>query len=131
MSERRHMERKYLVIYSRVFDRKSGKVLGYLSDLTLSGAMIIGEHPIEKGTLITLRMDLPDVAVFNQRHFDVEAEAMWSKPDVDPSFHNTGFQFLNANDEHRTILKHMIEMYEFRRDTNAYPPSVSEMQGDL
>lgn len=131
MSERRHMERKYLVIYSRVFDRKSGRVLGYLSDLTLEGAMIIGEEPLEKGLHLTLRMDLPDVAAFNQRHFDIEAEAMWSKPDVDPSFYNTGFQFLHPTDEHRAVLKHMIEMYEFKRNTSQYPPSVSEMQGDL
>ena len=131
MSERRRMSRKYLVIYSRVFDRKNGKVLGYLSDLTLEGAMIIGEQALEKGVHLTLRVDLPDVAAFNQRHFDVEAEAMWSKPDVDPSFFNTGFHFIGTTDEQRAVLTHMIEMYEFRRDTDAYPPSVSEMQGDL
>lgn len=131
MSERRRIPRKYLVIYSRVFDRKSGKVLGYLSDLTLEGAMIIGEQSVEKGHLFTLRVDLPEAAAFPQRHIDLEAEAMWCKPDIDPNFFNTGFRFTAPPEEQRAILTHMIEMYEFRRDTGSYPPSISEMQGDL
>ena len=47
--ERRKLERKFLVVYSRVFDRKTGKVIGYLSDLTVKGAMVIGEHHLEHG----------------------------------------------------------------------------------
>jgi len=131
VSERRSIPRKYLVIYSRVFDRKSGKVLGYLSDLTLEGAMIIGEQVVEKGLHFTLRVDLPEAASFPERHIDIESEAMWCKPDIDPHFYNTGFRFTNLTEAERTILAHMIEMYEFRRDAGNYPPSVSEMQGDV
>ena len=43
MDDRRKIPRKYLMVYSRVFDRETGKVLGYLSDMNLMGAMIISE----------------------------------------------------------------------------------------
>ena len=42
------------------FDRKSGKVIGYLSDLTVKGAMVIGEHHLEQGDNYQLRIDLPE-----------------------------------------------------------------------
>ena len=44
MDERRKLDRKYLIVYSRVFERNLGKMLGYLGDLSLSGVMIISEQ---------------------------------------------------------------------------------------
>ena len=130
--ERRKLQRKYLVVYSRVFDKNSGKVIGYLSDLTTEGAMIIGEHYIEHNLVMQLRMDLPEVPVFSKDHIDLTAKAAWSKPDIDPAFFNTGFEFLNLEDSDREIIKHMVELYEFRHETEKYPPSVSELQeGDI
>ena len=32
MDERRKLDRKYLIVYSRVFERKLGRMLGYLGD---------------------------------------------------------------------------------------------------
>jgi PilZ domain-containing protein len=131
MDERRSLPRKYLVIYSRVFDRKTGSVIGYLSDLTPEGAMIIGEQPVEPQSKYMLRVDLPEAAIFSQRHIDLEAEAMWCKPDIDPNFYSTGFHFTNPSPENIIVIEQMIEAYEFRRDIDKYPPSTTEMQSDL
>ena len=48
MHDRRKLDRKYLTIYSRVFDRVSGRLLGYLADLSEKGAMIISDEPIPR-----------------------------------------------------------------------------------
>lgn len=60
MKERRKLDRKYLMVYSRVFDRATGKILGYLSDLSLKGAMIISDNPMSENLKIALRFDLPN-----------------------------------------------------------------------
>jgi hypothetical protein len=126
--ERRKLERKYLVVYSRVFDRKTGKVVGYLSDLTIKGAMIIGEHHMEPGEILQLRIDLPESPEFKKDHIDITAKAAWSKPDIDPVFFNTGFEFTDLQPEDYKIIDLMIELYEFRRATEKYPPSVTELE---
>ena len=126
--ERRKLERKFLVVYSRVFDRKTGKVIGYLSDLTVKGAMVIGEHHLENGETYQLRIDLPESSEFNKDHLDINAKSVWSKPDIDPVFFNTGFEFGEIDPGDANIIQRMIELYEFRRETDKYPPSVSELQ---
>ena len=126
--ERRKLERKYLVVYSRVFDRRTGKVIGYLSDLTIQGAMIIGEHQLDKGEYYQLRIDLPESAEFKKDHIDLTAKSVWSKPDIDPVFFNTGFEFSQLSPEDEKIIDLMIQLYEFRREAEKYPPSVTELQ---
>ena len=49
MQERRKQTRKSLMSYSQVFDLVEGTLLGYLADLTQSGAMVISEKPVQVG----------------------------------------------------------------------------------
>jgi len=44
MQERRKEPRKPLMAYSQVFDLYGGRLLGYLGDLTMKGAMVIGDR---------------------------------------------------------------------------------------
>jgi hypothetical protein len=113
MEERRKVKRKYLMFYSRVFDRNSGKLLGYLSDLTQDGAMVISEDPIETGLVMRLCMDLPE-GYFTRERLNFEAKSVWCKPDIDPKFYNTGFQLINPNREDIDIIQWIIQEYGFR-----------------
>lgn len=86
MKECRKLDRKYLMVYSRVFDRATGKILGYLSDLRLKGAMIISDDPMSENLKIAQRFDLPDPPLFSTDHLNLEARVAWSRPDIDPAF---------------------------------------------
>lgn len=127
MQERRKISRKYLAIYSRVFDRASGRVLGYLSDLTSEGAMIISDSSMAEDQNINLRFDLPDPALFSTDHLNIEAHIVWCRPDVDPAFFNIGFKFKSITPEQAKIIEEMIVAYEFRRDGPTYPPPPSTL----
>ena len=126
MQERRKISRKYLAIYSRVFDRVSGRVLGYLSDLTNGGAMIISDTAMAENQDINLRFDLQDPSLFSTDHLNIDAHIVWCRPDIDPAFFNIGFEFKEISPEHAKIIEEMITAYEFRRDGPSYPtpPSV-------
>ena len=126
MQERRKISRKYLAIYSRVFDRASGQVLGYLSDLTGEGAMIISDASMVDNRDISLRFDLPDPNLFSVDHLNMEAHIRWCRPDIDPAFYNIGFEFKEMSPEQAKIIDEMISAYEFRRDTPDYPPPAQE-----
>ena len=128
MQERRKISRKYLAIYSRVFDRTSGRVLGYLSDLTNEGAMIISDSAMAEHQDINLRFDLPDPTLFSTDHLSMEAHIVWCRPDIDPAFYNIGFEFKEITPEQAKIIEEMITAYEFRRDGPTYPPAPSVMK---
>ncbi|PKN93306.1 MAG: hypothetical protein CVU44_10465 [Chloroflexi bacterium HGW-Chloroflexi-6] len=131
MDERRKFPRKYLMVYSRVFDRESGKVLGYLSDMNLSGAMIISDDPMVEGVVLSLRFDLPDPPLFSTDRLNLPARVAWCQPDIDPAFYNIGFQFGTVTAEQAKIIGEMIEAYEFRRDIPLYPPSPNSLMDDF
>ncbi len=113
MEERRKLKRKYLMFYSRIFDRSIGKMIGYLSDMHVEGAMVISEDPIETSKVYRLRMDLPEDA-FQQNHIDFEARAVWCKRDVNPNFFMAGFQLLNITPADEEIIQQIVREYGFR-----------------
>lgn len=125
MQERRKLPRVYLAMYSRVFDRGTGRVLGYLADLNHIGAMVISDDAIPEGQHLHLRLDLPD-PIFEQTHVDFEARVAWCKPDLDPAFQNLGFEFFDVTDEQKKLIDKIVETYEFKRNQPGYPtpPSV-------
>ena len=43
MQERRKFKRRFIMYYTRIFDRTTGAVLGYLVDLSANGAMVVSE----------------------------------------------------------------------------------------
>jgi hypothetical protein len=47
MQDRRKLPRKDLMSYSQVFDVSQGKLIGYLGDLNLIGAMVIGDESLK------------------------------------------------------------------------------------
>lgn len=115
MDDRRQLQRKYLIIFSRVFERTLGKLLGYLSDLSESGGMIISEEPLELGATISLRFDLPDAKIFRADSLYVDARVARCDPDLSPSFYDIGFEFLNVTPEKKIVIQRMMDVYEFHR----------------
>lgn len=119
MDDRRRLPRKYLIIFSRVFERTLGKLLGYLSDLSESGGMIISEEPLQVGTTITLRFDLPDPKVFHTHNLHIDARVARCDSDLSPTFYDIGFEFLGVTPEKKIVIQRMMEVYEFHRDDEA------------
>ena len=130
MDERRKLDRKYLIVYSRVFERDLGKMLGYLGDLSLSGAMIISEQAQTVNSVLPLRLDLPDIHLFNVGQLDILARVAHCEPDINPAFYNIGFEFLDVTPENKVIIEKMMDAYEFRRELPNYPTPPSALQGN-
>jgi len=131
MDERRKLDRKYLIVYSRVFERNLGRMLGYLGDLSQSGAMIISEQAQTVNSVLPLRFDLPDLNLFKASQLDISARVAHCEPDINPAFYNIGFEFLEVTPEQKEIIEKMMEAYEFRRELPNYPISPSSLQDKL
>lgn len=121
MQERRKVERKILVAYTQVFDLYGGTLLGYLGDLTVIGAMIISEHPIEVGREFTLAVELPELPNIKSVRLNLEARSIWRNQDLSPQYFNVGFEFKEISESQKEIIEAIVKVYEFRRDLPATP----------
>lgn len=113
--ERRKLKRKYLVFFTRVFDRNSGQWFGNLADLSPEGLMLISEKPLPTGLDFSLSMDLP-LDIFGTDRMDFDAHSIWCQPDIDPNFYNTGFKFADIAAQDAKIIQQIIEVYGIRED---------------
>jgi len=111
MEERRKLKRRHIMFYSRVFDRKTGKLLGYLGDITTGGIMIISEEPLQTEVHLKLRIDLPEY-IYHKAVFNFEAQSLWCQPDIDPIFHNTGCKLLNISKDDQEVIEQILRDYE-------------------
>ena len=121
MQERRKEQRKILMAYTQVFDLYGGYLLGYLADLNLHGAMVIGNKPIPENVEFTIAIELPDLPNINSSRITVPVRVAWCQPDISPEFYNVGFEFKEVGGEQEKIIQAIIDHYEFRRDTPSYP----------
>jgi len=117
MKERRKEQRKNLMAYTQVFDLYGGNLLGYLGDLNLHGAMVIGDKPMEKDIELTMAIELPELPTINATRITLPARVAWSEQDISPEFFNVGFEFKHVTDAQKDIIEAILDKYEFRRDT--------------
>ncbi|ALG67797.1 PilZ domain-containing protein [Beggiatoa leptomitoformis] len=115
MKERRQFKRQVLVMFLHLFDSETGKVLGYLGDISSNGLLLISETPIDVGkkVIIGIRLqkleaDLHYVDMTTDKHICCMAQSRWVGK-VDHELYATGFMLLEPPDnvvaEIQTIIK--------------------------
>ncbi len=112
MEEKRRLKRRHLFFYLRIFNQKNGELIGYLGDITPEGIMVISENPIETNRFFKLRMDLPGSAAV--RRLEFEAKSIWSQPDLNPDFYDTGLQLFDVSKRDMAMIEDLISDYGFR-----------------
>lgn len=121
MQERRKEPRKNLMAYTQVFDLYGGYLIGYLGDLTLTGAMVISDKTMEENIVLTIAIELPDLPDVDVARLALVARVVWYQQDLSPEYFNVGFEFNNVTPEQKMVIQAIIDNYEFRRDIPNYP----------
>jgi hypothetical protein len=128
MQDRRKLPRKDLMSYSQVFDLYKGKLIGYLGDLNLIGAMVIGDEAIPVSEKLTLSIQLPELPKINATRLALPARVVWCHQDISPEYFNIGMEFELVTDDQKNIIEAVLENYEFRREPPNYPPRPTELE---
>ena len=108
MEERRNLRRRHVIYYSRVYERKTGELIGHVMDITPEGIKLISEQAIPLQKRFHFRIDLPDDITLKEFMY-FEAESIWCSPDVNPDFYNTGFRVFNMSADDAAFLNRMID----------------------
>ena len=126
MQDRRKLPRKDLMSYSQVFDLAQGKLIGYLGDLTLIGAMVIGDETLNMNESLIISIQLPELPRINATRLTLPVRVVRCHPDISPEYFNIGVEFEQVTDEQKRIIEAVLENYEFRRQPPSYPPRLTE-----
>jgi len=126
MQDRRKLPRKDLMSYSQVFDLTQGKLIGYLGDLTLIGAMVIGDEALKVDDKLTISIQLPELPRINATRLTLPVRVVRCHQDISPEYFNIGLEFEVVTDEQNKIIEAVLNNYEFRRQPPNYPPHPTE-----
>jgi len=113
MKEQRKSERIKAVTFTTVYERKGHVLLGFLGDLTLQGAMVMGEKPIKTNRDIDLEIEFRGVAEIPGGRLMIPVHVAWAKLDEETGYHHTGFEFLSVSDEIKQTIELVVEKYRF------------------
>lgn len=113
MSERRKETRQKLLAFTPVYDLHPRILLGYLGDMTLSGALVVGPNltTINKETELEINFP-PHLAEISP--LIIPARIAWCHPDERSRFFNIGVQFTEMTPVLEDLFKHVLERYQFR-----------------
>ena len=121
MQERRKQPRKDLMSYSQVFELYHGKLIGYLGDINLLGAMVIGDEPLEVNLQLNISIQLPELPEITATRMALPVRVAHCQKDLSPEYFNIGLEFSLVTDQQRKIIQAIMDNYEFRRQTPQYP----------
>jgi hypothetical protein len=114
MEERRKTNRRHLAFFTRLFDRHTGQLLGYLANLTKEGAMLICDLPLPVGKIYRMYMDLTEID-FGKPHLEFTGECLWCHPDeIDPITFNAGFRLSDLDEQDIAIIDRIVSDYSLR-----------------
>ena len=108
----RKQKRWNLVYYLRVFESRSGDLLGHLVDIHTDGMMLISERHIPLGEEFQLQMEIPGDTKGSNKLIKLHAHSIWSKPDLNPHYNDTGFRITQLSPDALSGITQVIEEYK-------------------
>jgi len=119
MEDRRKETRKKLMAFTLVYDSNRGGILGYLGDLTLQGAMVIGEHSLEKDSRLILAIEFPgELDGIAAQRMTIPARVARCVPEDGSHSFMIGFEFTEVSPEHAKMIQALLDRYHFRHQTD-------------
>ena len=114
MSERRQEIRRRLTAFTPVYDLHPRLLLGYLGDLTLRGAMVVGTNLTTINKETTLEINFPMDPEIPVRKVTIPARIAWCRREDDSQYFNIGVEFTEVSPEHAALFTQILERFHFR-----------------
>jgi len=110
--DKRRFDRKQLVYYLKILHNDSGRIAGYLGDLSVRGLMLFSKEKIDTRKVFCLRINEDgDLGIREPMIFN--ARSLWVDKDVNPEYHAIGFEFLDLDQTGLDQIKDLITAYGF------------------
>src|SRR5215208_3399014 len=115
MDDRRKETRRRFSAFTPVYDLYPRTLLGYLGDLNMRGALIIGKNltTINKDTVLEIIFpgELAEITVVP---ITIPARIAWCRPDEAAQGYSIGIEFTELTPLHKDLFQQILERYHFR-----------------
>ena len=108
--EKRNNSRKRVNDYFTVHDRVTDNLIGRLIDISLGGAMMITEEPVEIPCICSCRIALPK-KVYGHPQVEFDVEGKWCTRNDITGMYETGYQFINLTRQSEELIQVIMEKW--------------------
>jgi hypothetical protein len=112
MSMDRKYERQPVAYHAEVRRLDTGAIVGHLADVSLGGARLSAEAPLEIGARLALSVELPRNVRLGA-NVAIDAVVCWCEADLAPGLYNVGLAFRGdgpaAVEAHHTLQRALGE----------------------
>jgi len=108
--ERRMVQRYVAREHLPVREQRSSRHIGGLANLSMGGAMLTTLEPIDKGTVLKCRVELPKM-IFGRDYLLFEAECVWCKKNDAKGWYESGYKLKNVSELDSVIIMHLMIHY--------------------
>lgn len=116
MSRLRMEKRRKVMTFTPVYDQSEDVLLGYLGDLTLRGALLISETPVETDQVLTLGIEFRKTSVKPVKRMILPARVAWCKHEEHRTYFNTGLEFLDLSEKNKKAIETILKNYQFSNE---------------
>ena len=113
MKEQRKLKRRHLILNLEIIDKKIGKTLGYLGDLSIEGLLILTNKPIPLNKTFQIELLLPEKEEFGKESIPLKIKTKWRHEDINPDITDTGHEILEIAPKDVTVINELIEFLGF------------------
>ncbi|MFN3580432.1 MAG: PilZ domain-containing protein [Pseudomonas sp.] len=109
VQEQRRISRHQLDGYLQVFNRHTGRPMGFIGNISRQGMMLISQLPILLGSHYDLQLRLPGSGE-QPELINFSALSRWCRPDATPGHYDSGFS-ITENQQAFAELALVLERY--------------------
>ena len=113
--EKRTIKRHHLSYYLKVYNRKTGKPIGYVVNISTEGLRLVSHIPLLTHSVFQFRIKLPR-EIKGERNIDFDALSCWCRPDVSPDCFDTGFKIVEAPESLLNLVEGLTQYFSFRAE---------------
>ncbi len=119
---KRMLDRKNTGVFFGIYDRETAKYAGRLIDINTNGLMLMGKLPLESGSVMNLKMDLPQ-EFRGKWQIEFDAKVVWCEKCKNISLYAAGLQFTQIAPIYTQLIDELISSPVFKDEAAAMPIS--------
>ncbi len=116
MSKLRMEKRRKVMTFTPVYDLHANILLGYLGDLTVKGALMVSEEPVEIDRRLTLAIDFRKASEKPGKRVTFPARVAWCKLEEHRTYYNSGLEFQEMTEQNKKAIETILKKYQFSRE---------------
>ena len=113
MSDRRNQARRKTSDYFLVYNEDTDELIGRVMDLTVEGAMMISETPVEVPVGYKCRLVMPRM-IGRHKNLHFEVESKWCRKNHRLGWYESGYSIINVSEKDQKIMTELIEDWEVK-----------------